>query len=745
MLFLCRVQQWNRLQHSAGLPEGAVVASADYDLTQMLRISGVDVVDLFSLATEEMTQTSLNQAWSVANALRRNAPAEAELDGCNLVELTANEVVFPWCEVFFQRLLINACLARYQPQQVYGFPEMAQSYQWDFPVVQPPDIFNATVANCAVARGLQHCVVNVPAQQPESDTDVAGTSTPLPYSAPVRSQTGPYRTICFAPKFAALREMRVLIDAVRNGAQQDWLVVTDSGDQLGLPTLRQELLLSLPFELSEWSLKDLAVRRDVLLHCLVGQLDETVWRVISHSHFGFVWGYYNAMHAEWDRWYSAARFLVASTNVSAVVVGYDIFATNRIIEAAFAKQGVPVMSIDHVGCGVDPSQRRNTGAHAHVAVWGQADRLGQTRWRGSQWQAVEVGTLRTDHAFLEDVLNHNDSSSARQPLNSSLARRPRIVFFTSKFATSRSVTGSIDKFERSWAELLELVARRSDWDFVLKPHPSYDHHMLYGSKPFIHQNLAIIGRQAKSAQEVLATADVAILINCASTTAIDAVGLGVPVLYLKDASWPGEKSPIDDGLAKCVGSVADLEVEIARLVSDRDYRAEVIHVNNASLSGLITAAGRSAVDRAVSAIESVRTPRPAHAHVSALGAIIIHMLAGAMSRPDHFARWAAMWRSQLVAQGEGVQESLILGFRGAHELRAWVWTVVIERCQRTSSSLRALVFFISAWLCLPSAWRPRGLEILRQWRRVQSKKIPTVSTAQNSSDAKVGATGKVAR
>lgn len=726
MFFLCRLHQWERLKQGVGLPTGAVVASADYDLTQKLRSIGMDVVDLFTFATEQITRQSVDQAWSVAAALRRNAPAEADLDGCNLVERTANEIVFPWNEVFFQRALIDACLTQYLPQRVYGFPEMEQSYEWDFPVDQPTDVFNATVAYCAAAQGIRYCAVSALAQSVEPVKQQTPQIQPVPNARLESSQVAGYRTICFAPKFAGLREMRTLISAISKEGRTDWLVVTDSDEPLGLPTLRQELLLGLPFDSPSWSQRDVEVQRCILLNCLAGQVDDSIGRMLHDTLFSFIWHHYAARQADWARWYRAATFLAASTNVSAVIVGYDVLAVHRIIEAAFARHAIPTLSIDHVGCGVDASHRRNIGATAHVAVWGEADRLGNERWRAPHWQVIEVGTLRADHAALEIALMHGADSSPPRHSATRSCRRPRIVLFTSKFATSRTVTGTISAFERSWSNLLTLIERRSDWDFVLKPHPGYDHYALYNTSRYLLPNLQVINNGTDladvSAQDVLIAADVAILVNCASTTAVDAVGLGIPVLYLNDASWAGQKSPIEGVLVSNIVSFSNLEVEINRLLSDATHHAQTIQSSNLALSKIVVAANHGAVRRVKSAIETLRKPIASVKQESTFGSYIVELLVTSIIRPDNFLRWSRRTRAYVTENAGLEAQLLMLTLPSLPELKPWIWTIVISRCQRTKTTLRASVFFAVAYAYLPTVWHIRVREIPSYWHLFRSRR-----------------------
>lgn len=743
MLFLCRLQQWKRLQQSVSLPSDVVVASADYDLTQTLRAVGVDVVDLFTFATEQIVHESRDQAWSVAAALRRNPPPEADLDGCNLVERTANEIVFPWNEVFFQRALIDACLAQYLPHRVYGFPEMEQSYEWDFPPDQPADVFNATVAYCASTHGIQYCTAIPPTQSAEPTTQHLAQIPPVPYSGLDPAQVTGYRTICFAPNVAALGHMRALISALSKEARTDWLIVTDSNERLGLPTLRQELLLGLPFELPNWSLQDPETQREILLAYLAIQVDDSVGRILSDALFSFIWHHYATRQADWARWYRAASFLAASTEVSAVIVGYDVLAANRVIAAAFARNAIPTLSIDHVGCGVDASHRRNIGAAAHVAVWGEADRLGNERWRGPHWEAIEVGTLRADHAALEGTTQF-DVDSSRHHLATRSTGRPRILLFTSKFANARMVNGTIADFERSWSDLLALITRRSDWDFVLKPHPNYDHYTLYESKQFLLPNLQVINTQVikagASTQELLKAADVAILVNCPSTTAIDAIGLGVPVLYLNDASWAGQKSPIEGVLAAGIGSIAELETEINRLLSGEEYRAQIVQSSRVGLSKLVVAASHGAVTRVRSAIERLRKPITSDLRCSAFGSLIVDFMVISIVRPRTFLRWSGKMRACLAKDVEFERHFSQLSLPDVHELKPWIWTMVVSRCQRTKNTRRALVFFVIACLFLPNMWRLRPREIPSSWRLVRSRVaqlFPTYRVA-GTSDVRAG-------
>jgi len=126
-------------------------------------------------------------------------------------------------------------------------------------------------------------------------------------------------------------------------------------------------------------------------------------------------------------------------------------------------------------------------------------------------------------------------------------------------------------------ELVRMIENRPDITFVIKPHPSYDHYEFYrnltrrGPENMVFLESAIL-------DEVLAVAEVAVLVNYCTTAAFEAMLEGIPVVFLRNAVLPlisREDSLKEHGSAP-VSSVEELGSMLDRLLQKDIIHAAVL-------------------------------------------------------------------------------------------------------------------------------------------------------------------------
>jgi len=501
--------------------------------------------------------------------------------------------------------------------------------------------------------------------------------------------------------------MRLLLKEVAAQNTSDWLLVTDHDPNIKLNVLREELLLDLPFSTSKPEADIEQLRAQGPPAAMLSRCAPDIAQLLGHPSLRFVWNHYYDNLLRWSRLHAAARLLCLSTNPRILVVGYDIFASCRVVQGAFSASGVPSLAIDHVGCGLDSSHQRNLGAQGHAAVWGPVDGEAQRKWRGAQWTVVNVGSLRTDHSAWESILNSQTRESP-QLEGSSGALTRTVVFLTSNGTSLAEYNISLDLLLRSWEELLSCVRQHPEWKFIIKPHPSCDYPALYEQDQFLLENLQIFsGKQGKGgAIDLLRSGcTAAVLVNCPSTVVVDAVAAGVPVLYLKSAVWEESGSPIENTVCKVVHSVSELDHELKRISEDSGYRAELVDQQLSALPNLLCAVGPSAVNRARRAIEELQLPTPP-THGNKLGRMLVELavFGPTMSRSE-LLRWISSLRS-LAHSGDAIgSDSSELGFTDPTALRQWLWRILLASCKRSHQPAKRLARGVVLYLAMPPVFR----------------------------------------
>ena len=337
--------------------------------------------------------------------------------------------------------------------------------------------------------------------------------------------------------------------------------------------------------------------------------------------------------------------VLRAPGIATVVLGHDSFVRERLLEAVAAHAGVPVVSYAHSGL-APPFQFRNiTGRADRILVWGTQEAGLLTRFGVGEDRIAIIGRRRP---------------KAMPPLPRA---RPTVVFLTAavNFDLAAAVSRPSPHLE-TWDQLVSLASRRDDLDFVLKPHPSYDHFELYEAVA----NGGIRIERTATLPEVLPRTSVAVLVNYTTTAAVDAMAAGVPVLYLRTAvlDTPDRRDALA-GTPCEVASVAALEVAIDRLVDDVEFLVTTLAWQRQFVDSMFGPEEWSPEQRALSEIDRASAP----------------MARGAESdRPPllHAALSAQMpqWLGETSAERQLVVEAVLRRQRGIGRLaRAIVRTL----------------------------------------------------------------------
>jgi hypothetical protein len=592
LCFIANRAQWKAAEARPPLEGPLVPASADLGWTLQQRLAGAPVVDLVGYMTPAVARELLELAWALCAELAEAWKGRAVFHGCDIVERMQNDMFYLFLTALRCEHMVRCALREHRPERVVHFKEMAEAFLWD-PPEPPPDMFNAAVAWCAEREGIPATAVDGPRPAPPAaaapDPGPAAPAKPLPGVRPI--------ALLVSAHFRS--EMMPLVRRVIKDERNEWVVLSDAAGPIkGVVRMDASLLDGLPLVAAPFR-DTVEMLRDEGLPVLTGGGKRDLAVINENPRLRFAWDRWTRRLLAGARRYARAELLCKALQPRALVTGYDFEGGVRCFQQAFLDAGVPVISIDHVGLSLPSSQRRNRGARAHVAVWGEHDARGQERFRGPNRRAFRVGCMRSELAETLERSQPGASRPARTMPSS------RVVFFTSKRAQMWGTSVDTSRYLETWLGLARLGARRREWDFIIKPHPRYDNDRFY--ERLIAHVPGGMRLLACRAREALADAGVAVLMNTPSTVGIEAVAMGVPLVYLRDSLLDGARghSPLEDGGAVVVRSVSDLEAELERLSCDAPYRASVCERARTWLSSVLQATGEAAVRNMLEATETI--------------------------------------------------------------------------------------------------------------------------------------------
>lgn len=570
------------------------VASGDVDVICECEARKQKVISLWDYFSPADMEEGLDGAFRACDRIAEGMGCYVSSHGCDLSAAFRYEPLFPLVAVLSVSRAVSRAMDDLRPAQVAYFSERASAFCWD--AVRPsPDVFNAVTAWEAQRREI--AAVELKLEPSAADGERSAATGQAKRSAPASGRMPMGRCAGIVSLFGDLgyEEQRALLGDERLIEGGAWLVLGVRPPDEPLPYACVGILEKLPFD------------RFVLREELSGLAREGIERIRAdlrkeypalseNPHLAFFWEEMLVVLGKAHNYGNIGRF-AAALGPTVVSTGYDVFGAVKAFTHALQGAGVQVIALDHVGLASTESARFSKGARAHVAVWGQLDVDSRRSWRDPRSRIFTVGRLRSDEVP-EAPQRHAAARFSRRPSGS----RPRVVLFTTASAYGARMTAEAwpSDNSRCWDELLALSQRRSEWEFIIRTHPRYDHTVMYSR--LVGRSGSSLAMASSPASELLDQADIAVLVNNRSTVAVEALRRQVPVLYLKTCVPYWLDSPIERGGAVVVQSVEDLDLAIERLVSDEDHRARVVRAQQEFLKKAVTATGRAAVDRLFSAL-----------------------------------------------------------------------------------------------------------------------------------------------
>jgi hypothetical protein len=398
------------------------------------------------------------------------------------------------------------------------------------------------------------------------------------------------------------KEQAAMADRLEKEGRSDWLVAAVGPFSRSVPHVSLDHLRRLPFAgPGKPELKTLW--EEECWPRLCGELGDEFPFIFNQQEMSWLSAYAGHWLHHGRRSYQAARFLLEGVRPAAVLQGFDHDGYRRLSAEAYRRAGIPVVVMDHAGLYKKQEAMWNQGGRCHVAVWGRSGVEAQKEWRSDAARIEQVGSLRSDHEWL-----HLGTDSEPPALKRGDPDHPTIVLVVGRSGFATHFFSDVDwgKLCDSWAGVLQVIDRHPDWRWIIKLHPRSDYEKFYDSllrRKGEERTYVSVDRRPLS--DVLPKAAVAVLFNTASQSAVDAIGSGVPVIYLDEAVNCFCDSPVAHGAGRCVHNPLELEAMLSSVIEDSAVAADIHGRGWSWLQQHVVATGEAAAERMLGVLESM--------------------------------------------------------------------------------------------------------------------------------------------
>ena len=286
--------------------------------------------------------------------------------------------------------------------------------------------------------------------------------------------------------------------------------------------------------------------------------------------------------AAWTEMRRAARLigsfaaLLDASRPAAVVLGHDAFLVERCFISVAQSRGVPVVSLLHSGLHHRLGYRFLASGGADRTLVAQREEREYLIAEGLAPDRIRVvgGHLYRPTPGAPSVA---EKEEARKRLSLSVAG-PMVVFLTA--ATSIGLGNLIadeGKHHETWVGLVDLARRRPEITFVIKPHPTSDYVDYY--RELLRAAPAnLLLRTGPVLDLVVRAADVAALLNYATSASVEAMRIGVPVVMVNTAIHPASEfePSLSEAEVTTAKSLHEFEALFDEIVSSHESRKAAV-------------------------------------------------------------------------------------------------------------------------------------------------------------------------
>lgn len=554
-----------------------------------LEVQEIPHVNLWEYYRNDDIPEDEEAAWKLCDAVAAEGHGDLVIDGIDVVETLQNDLFSAFRLAITASKVIGRVLDDEQPEKVLHFGEMNDAIYWD-PPDPPGDIFNAMVAWCAQKRGLPTEKIWLH-EDPALHPPVVEKSSRLrTFDSDWFDRETPFLSFTEASYCA---EQRELIHG-RHKAAEEWLLVSSDSPETNAPYLPLSEFRSFPFDISHYEDK---------MQALCGRFPKAIASgqpecIVANEYLSFIWDSWMGWLREGVVNVYLGRLFGRAYRPGTTVTGSDVAGAARAFAAGIRQTSGAVISLDHWGTKLEATHDRQRGASNHAAVSGSYELVGHEENRCAEAQVRAIGTLRADIS-----LPAKKSESRRKSSHDQI----KIAVFTAQGLIHGNLfaCANYKPFRDTWEKFLGLCRDHPEWSVEIKPHPAYDYGPFYESRPFLETPNVRYTPNA-TIDDVLAGADMALIMNIHTWVLPEIISRGCPVIYVKDALALGPVPQMDDGGAINVDDISQLDSVIDRLARDAAYRDEVLEEARLFLPRAVEASGKEAMNNLIEFSRDVR-------------------------------------------------------------------------------------------------------------------------------------------
>jgi len=573
LLFLTDISQVPSIvRKSSQWLKRASLVTGDMTVAAELERLGIPFIDEWSFLKPEDIEDNWNKAHELADHWWDESIASTEYHGFSLAEAARQELVWPFEVCLNARTIYQRLLAAIPVKHIYGF------------FVAPVAIYNTGPSpTFRAATSVAQAVLRWTAKQ--SGLTVSGLRSLRRLSTEGR-QWGPRRSHeGGSPLIQQGRFCHPVVLLLENGLESREPKVLEKGfADDGWAVVR---VLATFDRLLDWSHNHNEISRklqkawntlEVLQANYAGPHPELFGNPYLNFQFKRIWDGM-LMASQLGDLYSS---LLDTIRPSLVVLGHDAFTLGRTLVRAARRKGIPTAALIHGGFAHSAGFRGLVGDADYLMVWGKEDMRWLTKYSVSRDRLRAVGSLRYDQQYrvaLSEGVERNSEPSqkeARRALRLPVEKSVILYLTASTNAGMAQPIANPAIHRATWRELVAFAARSPEFTFVIKPHPSYDHFEFYRHlRKHCPRNLVLL--ENADLETAILASNVAVMVNYATTAALEATLLNIPVTFLQTAIYQaaGREDTLPEHAVIRTGSVTELESVIKRLLSDDQYRKEI--------------------------------------------------------------------------------------------------------------------------------------------------------------------------
>jgi hypothetical protein len=288
------------------------------------------------------------------------------------------------------------------------------------------------------------------------------------------------------------------------------------------------------------------------------------FNLLAGAEFKFQWDSFKEKIVNTANHIKQASFLSKMMPVSGVIIPKDYAGEVAAFCAAFRKHNIPTFSFTHWGFNFMLGYSRYTQGADVLLHWNKLDLPYFKKKFPERKKLYAIGCLRKD--FSSILNNTTQKKDIQFP--------PRILILTSMISYGMALPiCNPQKFLKSIDNLYDFIISHRDWQFILKPHHTFDHWELYNRKFAGLENVVF---WQDSLEKAVRSATAVCLFNTTSTAATEPIKQHKPVCILTEAllDIPSHKPIITkyNGIKK-VKNYCELEKWIFSLKNGKTLRA----------------------------------------------------------------------------------------------------------------------------------------------------------------------------